>query len=362
MLRRAVTIFLLAAVCAAPAQWAPAHAAEKVQLLPGVTYEQGVQFTPHGAVTFHLITAPRPGTANGLYALAPAIARGTVVGGRARVTQIQKDVSAQATVVGINGDLFNPEDSHPTGIYLEGGVLKHPPASVRSSIGIDSAGALRIERVRFFGTWRGTGQRRALNGLNELPKTGSYILFTPAWGTATPRVANAAEVVMQPFPQSVPNSDLTATVTAVATGGGTPIPPDGAVLMASGTLAQKLQAEAPVGTAVTTRLILQPDWTGVNEALGGGPALVRNSKPIFRSLEDFTSDQLTPREPRAGIGQLADGRIIMLAVDGRSRGYSVGISSFELAQTMTRLGAVTASAVDSGGSVTVAVDGRLLNR
>jgi hypothetical protein len=330
--------------------------------MPGVTYEQGVQFTSHGAVTFHLITAPRPGSANGLYALAPAIARGTVVGGRARVSQIEKDVSAQATVVGINGDLFNADDSHPSGIYLDGGVLKHPPASVRSSIGIDSSGNLRVERVRFFGTWRGTGQRRSLNAVNDLPKTGAYILFTPAWGAATPRVANAAEAVMQPFPQSAPNTDLTATVTAVATGGGTPIPPDGAVLMASGTLAQKLQAEAPVGTSVTTRLILQPDWTGVNDAVGGGPALVRNGKPIFRALEDFTSDQLTPRDPRAAVGQLADGRIIMLAVDGRSPGYSVGMSTFELAQTMARLGAVTASAVDSGGSVTVAFDGRLLNR
>jgi hypothetical protein len=38
------------------------------------------------------------------------------------------------------------------------------------------------------------------------------------------------------------------------------------------------------------------------------------------------------------------------------------MTSFELAQTLARLGAVTASAVDSGGSVTVAFDGELLNR
>ncbi len=358
MVRRVLTFSLLAAAFAAPA-----HAAAKVQLLPGVTYEQGVQFTPHGAVAFHLVTAPRPGSQNGLYALGPAIARGTIIGGRARVTQIQKDVSGAATVVGINGDFFNGGDGHPTGIYLEGGVLKHPPSAGRSSVGVDSSGALHVDRVRFFGTWRGTGQRRPLNGLNEVPKTGDVVLFTPAWGTATPRVAGAAEVVLQPFPQTTPNTDLTATVTAATTtGGGTPIPADGAVLMAAGTLAPKLQAEAPVGTPIATRLILQPEWANVPDGLGGGPILVRQGKPVFRSLEDFTSDSLTPRGPRAGIGQLADGRIIMLAVDGRSRGYSVGMSTFELAQTMARLGAVTAAAVESGGSVTVAFDGRLLNR
>jgi hypothetical protein len=53
--------------------------------------------------------------------------------------------------------------------------------------------------------------------------------------------------------------------------------------------------------------------------------------------------------------------VILVAVDGSQPGYSVGLTSFELAQTMQRLGAVTASAVDSGGSVTVAFDGQLLN-
>jgi hypothetical protein len=97
-------------------------------------------------------------------------------------------------------------------------------------------------------------------------------------------------------------------------------------------------------------------------ALGGGPVLVRAGKPVFRSVEDFTNDQVTRRDPRAGIGQLADGRVILVAVDGGLPGYSAGLTSFELAQTLARLGAVTASAVDSGGSVTVAFDGQLLNR
>jgi Phosphodiester glycosidase len=355
MIRRvAALICLLAAAFPAVALAQP-----KVTLMPGVTDEKGVQFTPHGAVAFHVITAPKPG---GLYAFGPAIAKNLVMGGKERVTEIQRDVSAQATVAGINGDLYNWNDSHPTGVYMEGGVLKHPPVAGRSSIGVDSTGLLHVDRLKFFGTWKGTGQRRPLNGLNQAPANGQVILFTPAWGPATPRVANAAEVVLQPFPPTVPNVDVAGPVTALATGGGTAIPPDGAVLMAVGTMAPKLQAEAPIGTSIASRLILQPSWTGVTDALGGGPVLVRNGKAIFRSLEDFTSDQVSPRNPRAGVGQTADGRILLVAVDGRQPGYSVGMSTFELAQTLVRLGAVTGSAVDSGGSVTVAFDGTLLNR
>ena len=356
-MRRLLTILLLLGAFCAPAQ-----AAGPATLMPGVTYEKTVQFTPHGAVVVHVLRAPKPGDQNGLYQLAPVLARNSVLGGTQRVTQLEKDVSATATVAGINGDLFSAADAHPSGIFMSGGVLVHPPLSARSSIGIDSAGALHVDRVKFFGTWKGTGQRRPLSGVNQAPAPGQVVLFTPAYGARTPRIANAASVVLQPFPAAAPNVDLTATVGTATVGGGDAVPADGAVLMATGATAAKLQAEAPVGTQVATRLILQPAWPGVVSALGGGPVLVRNGKPVFRSLEDFTNDQVTQRDPRAGVGQLADGRIVLVAVDGRQPGYSVGLTSFELAQTLQRLGAVSASAVDSGPSVTVAFDGQLLNR
>jgi hypothetical protein len=356
MLPRVATIVLLTAAFAAPA-----HAADPVDLMPAVTYEKIVQFTPHGAVVLHVLTAPKPDPA-GLYQLAPVLGHGTVLGGRERVTQIEKDVSSQATVAGINGDFFNATSGQPAGVLMSGGVLVHPPLAGRSSIGIDSSGLLHVDRVKFFGTWKGTGQRRPLNGLNQTPAPGQVILFTPSYGPKVPVVPGAAEVLLRPFPAAVPNADLAANVTAVSVNGGEAIPPDGAILMATGSIAAKLQAEAPVGTTLTARLILQPAWAGVAFALGGGPVLVRSSTAVFHSLEDFTNDQVTQRDPRAAVGQLADGRVILVGVDGRQPGYSVGLTSFELAQTLQRLGAVTGSAVDSGGSVTVAFDGQLLNR
>jgi hypothetical protein len=356
MLRRAATLLLLTAAIAAPAH------AQGTELMPGVTYEKTVEFTPHGAVVLHVITAPRPGDGNGLWSLGPVLARGTLMGGTQRVTQIEKSVSAQATVAGIDGDFFSATDGHPSGIVLQGGLLTHPPAGSRSSIGVDSAGALHVDRVRFFGTWQGTGQRRPLNGLNQAPSPGQVVLFTPAYGATVPAVAGSAEVVLRPFPATAPNVDLSATVAATGAGGREPIPPDGAILMATGATAAKLAAEAPVGTTITSRLILQPAWTGVGSALGGGPLLVRSGKPVFRSTEDFTNDQVTSRSPRAAVGQLADGRIILVAVDGGQPGYSVGLTSFELAQALVRLGAMTAAGTASGDAVSVAFDGQLLNR
>jgi hypothetical protein len=117
-----------------------------------------------------------------------------------------------------------------------------------------------------------------------------------------------------------------------------------------------------VGRTVRIRLILRPAWSSVVNAIGGGPVLVRSGKPVFRANEDFTPDQLLPRTARTAVGQLADGRFLLVTVDGSQPGYSAGATNFELALLMVKLGAVTAAALDAGGSSTMAFDGQLLSR
>src|SRR3954469_24431068 len=328
--------------------------------MPNVSYQRTVQFTAHGPVVLNVITAPRPG---GIYQLKPLLSNGAILGTE-RVTSMQKDISGSATVAGVNGDLFNFNDGPPTGMFMQGKVLMSPPYRARSSVGISSDGKLNVGRVSFFGYWQGLGQRRPLTGLNQPPRGDGTSLFTPAWGATTPRIAGVFEVVLQSFPPAVPGTDLTGVVTSTHSGGGLPIPSNGAVLLARGSQVAKLQAEATRGTPLLTRLILQPDWlsSGVTDALGGGPVIVRNSKPVWTAGEDFLPSQLGPRNPRTAVGQRRDGKIVLLAVDGRRRGFSVGMTNWELAQAMVRLGAVTASALDAGGSTTMAFDGKLLNR
>jgi hypothetical protein len=350
-MRRLLTGGLLALVFAAPA------GAQTTTLMPGVTYERGVQFTTHGPVTYHVVRGPRP---TGLYALRPVLSNETIQGTE-RLTSIQKRLSSTATMVGVNGDFF-AASGRPSGVLMRNGVVESPPYGDRSSVGIAPEGALDVRRVEFFGTWKGLGQRRALSDLNQSPNANSVSLFTPSYGATTPVQAGTTEAIVFPFPPTAPNTDLVGPVVEVRTGGGTPIPRDGAVLVARGTVGQRLAEEAQVGTTVALRIIFRPEWIGVADAVGGGPVLVRNGGPVFRAQEAFTSTQLAPRNPRTAVGQLADGRILMLVVDGRRPGYSVGMTNFELAQTLVRLGVVTGSAFDGGGSSTLAFDGKLLNR
>jgi len=357
VVRKAVICAFCAGFFAAPGSGSAAPPIRGQTLLPGVVYSRQLEFTSHGPVVVHVISAPKP---TGLYTLKPILSNNALLG-RERVTAMQRRVSAEATVAGVNGDLFSWGDGHPTGGLIRGGILDRGPVDFRSTIGVDTDGVLHVERVRLAGSWQGSGQRRIL-GINEPPRANRTTLYTSAWGARTPRESSGAQAILQPFPVTKPNTLLASTVTAYVSGGNQPIPADGAVLVARGAQAGFLSAEAPLGAKITILLALTPPWANVLEALGGGPVVVRDGKPVFRSFEEFTTDQLAQRHPRTGVGQMADGRIVLVAVDGRQPGYSTGLTNFELALMMMRLGCVTASALDAGGSTTMAFDGKLLNR
>ena len=167
MIRKPLILGLLALVSAAPA------AAQTTTLMPGVTYERGVQFTPHGPVAIHIVRGPRP---TGLYALRPTLSNETIQGVE-RVTSMQKRLSPGATMVGVNGD-FYADSGRPSGVLMRDNVVESPPYGDRSSTGVTPEGALDVRRIEFFGTWRGLGQRRTLNDLNQSPGTNGISLFT----------------------------------------------------------------------------------------------------------------------------------------------------------------------------------------
>jgi Phosphodiester glycosidase len=326
-------------------------------LMPGIVYSRQLEFTAHGPVALNVVSAPRP---QGLYSLHAALSNGAVQG-RERLTDMEKEVSGQTTVVGVSGDFFDSRWGSPSSIVLRGGVLNAGTTGGRSAAGFDSGGKLHVDKVALDGSWQGTGQYRPLY-LNAPPSRSPVTLYTPTWGPTTPAESGTSEVVLAPFPAATPNVVLSAPVTQVLSGGGQAIPPNGAVIVARGRQAPILTKEAPVGTKVNVRLILTPSWNDVREAIGGGPVLVRNSRPVFRASELFTASQLLTRTARSAVGQTADGHLLFVTVDGSRPGYSLGFTNFELALAMARLGAVSATGLGTGAAASMAFDGKLLSR
>ena len=336
---------------------APSGSARPTQLMPGVTYDRILRWTPAGPIAMYVVTAPKP---QGLYKLTPLLSNGTITG-RERVSSMQRAASAQMTTAGVNGDFFSWTGGWPSGLLMRSGVVEHQSALGRAAVGIDTTATLRTDKVPWLGRWRGPDNVwLPVAQLNEPPRPNAVALFTPIWGARTPAVKGLT-VVLQPFPPAAPRQDLVGTIAAIGAGEATDIPLDGAVLVARGAAAQPLSV-LPVGTPVTVRIPLPATWSTVTDAVSAGPTLVRAGKPIFNAGEALTPAQLRGRNPRTAIGQRVDGSIVMLAVDGRRRGWSIGMTNWEMAQTLLRYGVVTGFALDSGGSTTVAFDGKVLNR
>jgi len=356
-MRRLVTLAAVSSLAAAVL--APLGSAAPRDLWPGVTYESGIQFTTHGPVAINILRGPRPG---GLTTLEPVLSNDTIVG-REKLTTMEVRLRRTATAAGINGDYFALATGRPSGVLMRDAQLVAPPNAGRASAGIRSDGLLDVRRVAFAGTWRSSVTARPLATVNATPSVNGAALFTDAYGRSTPPLPGSAAAILFPFPAATPEVDLVAPVVEVRPdGGAVTIPPGGAVLVGRGTAAQALRSDALAGGTMTVNLGLKPSWPDMVGAIGGGPQIVRDGAPIFRAGEVFTTRQLGPRAPRSAVGQLRDGRIVLVAVDGRQPGYSVGLTNFELAQTLVRLGAVTGMALDSGGSTTMAFDGTLLNR
>src|SRR5262249_7170695 len=115
-----VMLRLLACALVGAALGPLAAAQEPETLMPGVTFQQLTQLTPHGPVAYSAIRVPEP---TGLTTIGPVLGAGTVTGPRETVTQLERSVSAVVTVAGVDGDFFSQSGgrSYPSGIVMQNG-------------------------------------------------------------------------------------------------------------------------------------------------------------------------------------------------------------------------------------------------
>jgi exopolysaccharide biosynthesis protein len=82
----------------------------------------------------------------------------------------------------------------------------------------------------------------------------------------------------------------------------------------------------------------------------------------FAPLRSFLQVFVRGRQARTLAGVTEDGRLLLVTVDGRRPGWSVGMTLPEAARLMRSLGARDALNLDGGGSTTMVVRGQVVNR
>ncbi|MBQ6539064.1 MAG: phosphodiester glycosidase family protein [Bacilli bacterium] len=96
---------------------------------------------------------------------------------------------------------------------------------------------------------------------------------------------------------------------------------------------------------------------GMMDAVEFGPNLIVNGKPLT-----VHGDGGWGIAPRTVIGQRKDGVVIMLSIEGRLPGYSIGATMNDLITILKRYKVYNAANLDGGASATMSVEGELFNR
>lgn len=101
------------------------------------------------------------------------------------------------------------------------------------------------------------------------------------------------------------------------------------------------------------------EWK-MRTAIGGGPMLVQDGKVSITNDEEamFAGKAMHDLHPRTAMGYTANGKLIILVVEGRNKGVAEGASLVHLAEILVGLGCVEALNLDGGGSSCMLVNGK----
>ena len=278
-------------------------------------------------------------------------------------TEMTSSMAARhAALAAVNGGYFRTEGPYrgePACVVIMAGKVLSEPSRRRPGLAVSNAGPrtrMGVVDVSFRAeVVASTKARRRVDGVNRPRLDNELVVFTPEFNRTTLTGPDGIEAVVEK-----------GRVRFVRDGAGdTEIPRDGWAVSAQGAAAGWVRTNVRRGARLEMKsnVRLSPRPAFIPEfVIGGGPRLVQNGRPApAGDPESFSPGFADARHPRTAVGLRADGSVLLVTVDGRRPGTSVGMSIAELAALLVELGAVEAVNMDGGGSTTMAVYGRVVN-
>lgn len=360
----AVLAALVLVVVARPASAAPIpegyEVASRVEVAEGVEHLELRRAFPAAVVHVARIAPGAP------VSLRAVLSNGRVAEDGPRLERTSSMCARVNCAVGVNGDFADLATQEPLGGLVTDGQLVRSPSPVHHQASLTADGRLVSGLFDWSARLVLTDLHAlSITGVNVDPHADGIVLYTSAYGAALPPGDLAALVVRVVEPAGPVRLGQTSLVEVSAfhdQAGAFPIPPDAAVLAAGGERRAALaEAWARIGSgrAGSRALFRFESADGVVESLGGSPILIRSGRQWFTPADDnFTRG----RHPRTLVGVTGDGELLLVTVDGRQQGHSLGMTLLEATDLMLALGATEAVNLDGGGSSTFVVHGSVANQ
>ena len=295
--------------------------------------------------------------------------------GRVRTSGLARDYAALAAV---NGDLFS-ENGLPQGLTMLNGQVATAPKR-RATFALSREGKPFIGYFTEEWTWQAevrasTGAPFPITLLNQPCVSGQICLYNEL-ARSVPARSGALSV----------RTNSRGEVLALVEDEGLRVRANERVLLGTGAGASWLSKYARLGQRLQINIGTEPPLSDYRQAISGGPIILRagqfvqdcmcalgdcslTARPAAKlRCEDFSTDWKekhyhSVRMPRTGIGfDQARQTLIVAVVDGYQRGYSRGITQREFADLLQEFGASEAMELDGGGSSTMVLKGKVINR
>ena len=284
-------------------------------------------------------------------------------------------VMAGDALAAVNGDFFYLLDSKlKTGIHVQDGQIFHEPQP-RSAVVIQSDGSPLISKFNMeLGFIKRSGERVLINGLNRFPKTDEIVLFNNLAVSTHDSVFATIGFQFQSLyrPSKYRVNDTLVVRVLQARRRAWPLALDKDEWFLAAGHGHKEGRNISPGDTLALFSNLDPAKMPVNQALGGGPRLLRDGEiSVEFKTEGLSRAFAEDRHPRTALGYSEGAQtLFLIAVDGRQPGYSVGMKLDELAKFMRfEIGkfmvggehVYQALNLDGGGSTTMVVGGVVVN-
>ncbi|MCY7346784.1 MAG: phosphodiester glycosidase family protein [Pyrinomonadaceae bacterium] len=254
-----------------------------------------------------------------------------------------------AGVLKIDGKLL----SEPFGNRIALFIKNTPQTSAVEFLRFDLSQSIKLKSNRF-----------QIDGVNRQRKDNDLILFTPEFHGTTLTDSDGLEIIVQ-----------NGKISRILDGrGSSPIPSNGFVLSVAGKLRETILRTAKVGKKINLEIngsdlkssvfpaIIDSSYYLAEDIVGGVPQLIKNGViEITWEQEKSSKEFVETKHPRTAVAKLKDGKFLMVTVDGRSEA-SGGIGLQSLAEILLELGAADAMNFDGGGSTTMFLDGKVVNK
>ena len=250
----------------------------------------------------------------------------------------------------VNAGFFH-EFGQPSGmIVIDGEVITGSTGNYPLLIVKDKRATLEILKSELWIS--GKNNRILADDINILGLEGKTVIYTDKFGTDNrAKIENTTATIEK------------GVVTKVGKYEGKVNIPRGGMLLSyygqNQKLEEDLQSKLKVGDEV--ELLCYPNLGNEAQVYECGSWIIKDGQVVIGEKDEWVG-VMTNWDPRTAVGIKEDGNILLLTVDGRQPGYSVGLTGYELGNLLLELGAKNAAMLDGGASTEMILQGRIVNR